>query len=113
MSDPEVRRLESTDAFVVWDLPGADAADGGRACARKVLVDSTKALARSRFYSWALLSGQRVGGASAAINAGRATRGAAIAAFCEELARRWPRALRPRARQGRRCGRHLGSRRAP
>ncbi len=80
-----MQRLESTNAFVVRDLPGAASADGIVRCAKKVLVDSTRWLARSRTYSWALL-GQQVSGASAAVNAVGDDRADALSAFCTELA---------------------------
>jgi hypothetical protein len=82
-----LQRLSSTDAFVVIDLPAADRADGIVRCARKVLVDSSRALARSRTYGWALLE-QPVSGAAAGISAQGDDRGAAIAAFCDEIAPR-------------------------
>jgi hypothetical protein len=84
VSDPTINRLSSTDAFVLTDFPAAERADGIVRCARKVLVDSTRSLARSRSYAWALL-GVQVGGASAAINSEGDDRAAAIAAFCAEL----------------------------
>jgi hypothetical protein len=80
-----LQRLSSTDAFVVIDLPTAERADGIVRCARKVLVDSSRALARSRTYAWALL-GQPVSGAAAGINAQGEGRAAAIEAFCGEIA---------------------------
>jgi len=82
-----VEKLQSVDAFVVIDLPGADSSDGIVRCARKVLVDSTRALARVRTYAWALL-GEKVSGASAGINAVGEARDAAVAAFAAELAPR-------------------------
>lgn len=84
MTEPTVNRLENTDAFVVVDLPNAPTADGIVRCARKVLVDSTRSLARSRTYSWAIL-GQQISGASAAINAQGEGRDDAVAAFCAEV----------------------------
>lgn len=85
MTEPVVNKLASTDAFVVVDLPHADSAEGIVRCARRVLVDSTRTLARSRTYAWALL-GHEVSGASAGINAVGDERAAAIGAFCSELA---------------------------
>lgn len=82
-----VQRLETTDAFVLVDLPGAERADGIVRCARKVLVDSTRSLARTRTYAWALL-GRQVSGASAGINAAGDARDAAVAAFVAEMAPR-------------------------
>lgn len=85
MTEPEINKLDTVDAFVVVDLPHADSADGLVRCARKVLIDSTRALARSRTYSWALL-GQRISGASAGINATADARTAAVEGFCAEIA---------------------------
>lgn len=87
MTDATVHTLSSTDAFVVTDLPGAERADGIVRCAKKVLLGSTRSLARARTYGWAVL-GQRVSGASAAVNAVGDARGEALAAFCGELAPR-------------------------
>ncbi len=67
------------------DLPGAESADGVVRCARKVLVDSTKALARSRSYSWALLE-KRISGASGAVNSTGDEVPGALAAFASALA---------------------------
>ncbi|MEZ5268425.1 MAG: hypothetical protein R2714_00620 [Microthrixaceae bacterium] len=80
-----VRRLEEVDGFLVTDLPGADSADGVVRCAKKVLVDSTKALARSRSYSWALLE-QRISGASGAVNATGDSVEGSLGSFAAELA---------------------------
>ncbi|MFV0315747.1 MAG: hypothetical protein ACK5O2_02150 [Microthrixaceae bacterium] len=80
-----LRRLEDVNGFVVLDLPGADSADGVVRCAKKVLVDSTKALARSRSYSWALLE-RRISGASGAINATGDAVAEAITSFATALA---------------------------
>jgi hypothetical protein len=85
VTDATVHKLSSTDAFVVTDLPGAARADGIVRCAKKVLIGSTRSLARARTYAWALL-GQQVSGASAAVNAVGDGRGKALGAFCTELA---------------------------
>ena len=87
MTDPTVHKLSSTDAFVVTDLPGAERADGIVRCAKKVLIGSTRSFARARTYGWAVL-GQRVSGASAAVNAVGDARDEALGAFCAELAPR-------------------------
>lgn len=79
-----VHRLSTTSAFVVVDLDQAPTADGIVRWARKVLVDSARALARSRTYAWALLE-ERVSGASAGISAAPDERAAAIAAFVTEV----------------------------
>jgi hypothetical protein len=84
-ADVTLQRLGSTDAFVVVDLPTASRADGIVRCAKKVLVDSSRALARSRSYAWALLQ-QPISGAAAGINAEGEGRADAVAAFCGELA---------------------------
>jgi glutamate dehydrogenase/leucine dehydrogenase len=85
VTSPVINKLQTVEAFVVVDLPGAETADGLVRCAPKVLHDSTKALARSRTYSWALL-GQPMSGASAGINATADTRTTAVERFCTEIA---------------------------
>ncbi len=85
MTDATVQKLTSTDAFVIFDLPEAQRADGIVRCARKVLRDSTRSLARARTYAWAIL-GQQIGGASAGVNATGDGRAEALAAFAAELA---------------------------
>ncbi len=82
-----LQRLSSTDAFLVVDFPTSPRADGIARCARKVLVDSSRALARSRSYAWALL-GQPISGAAAGISAEGEQRAPALGAFCEELSAR-------------------------
>ena len=85
MSDASIKRLGSTDGFVLTDFPAAERADGIVRCARKVLVDSTRALARSRSYAWALV-GEPISGASCAVNAEGDARAPALEAFCAEVA---------------------------
>lgn len=70
--------------FVVTDLDTAEHADGIVRCAKKILQDGAKTMARSRTYSWALL-GQKVSGASAAINVEPADRAAGIADFVAQV----------------------------
>ncbi len=82
-----VQKLSTTDAFIVVDFPDAPRSDGVVRCAKKVLVDSTRSLARARTYAWALL-GQQVGGVSGAINALGDGRSEAVEAFAAELAPR-------------------------
>ncbi len=67
--------------FIIIDLPHAEAADGVVRCAKKVLVDGARTMARSRTYAWALLEQQR-SGASAGISAA-GERDAAMAAFLD------------------------------
>ncbi len=78
-----IHQLTSTDAFVVFDLDGAEAAGVVRS-APKILVNGAKDLARSRTYAFATVEMRR-GGASAGINAAPDDRVRAIAAFVEEL----------------------------
>jgi glutamate dehydrogenase (NAD(P)+) len=77
--------------FVVVDLDGAATADGVVRCAKKILMDGARTMARSRTYSWALL-GEQVSGASAAINVAPPRRTEGIAAFVD--------AVLPRVRDG-------------
>jgi hypothetical protein len=70
--------------FVVVDLDGATTADGVVRCAKKILMDGARTMARSRSYSWALL-GQQRSGASAAINVAPPQRAAGIEAFVEAV----------------------------
>lgn len=78
-----VRKLASTDAFIVVDFPDAPAAGIVRR-ARKVLESSATDLARTATYSFGAFGVQR-SGASAGINAeGEAVPGA-IEAFVTEL----------------------------
>jgi glutamate dehydrogenase (NAD(P)+) len=78
-----LRKLSTTNAFVVTDLPGAPSAGVVR-CAPKILQAGAEDLARSLTYSFAVF-GMRRGGASAGINAAGEDRDAAIAAFAAEL----------------------------
>lgn len=80
-----VNKLETLDAFMVIDIEDAESADGVLRCAKKVLVDSTRWLARNRTYSWALL-GEKVSGASAAVNALPEDREKALDDFAAEMA---------------------------
>lgn len=69
--------------FVIVDLDGAPA-DGVVRCAKKILMDGARTMARSRTYSWALLGVQR-SGASAAINVAPPGRAAGIEAFVDAV----------------------------
>ncbi len=71
--------------FVVTDLDTAERADGVVRCAKKILIDGARTMARSRSYAWALL-GERRSGASAGINALGEHRGPGIAAFVDAVA---------------------------
>lgn len=70
--------------FVIVDLDGAPTADGVVRCAKKILMDGARTMARSRTYSWALLGEQR-SGAAAAINVAPPARADGIAAFVEAV----------------------------
>src|SRR4029077_1995547 len=76
----ETRKLETTDAFVIFDLEGADRAVGVIRLAPKILVDGAASLARSQTYELASFE-RRFGGASGGINAKPADRDEAVKAF--------------------------------
>lgn len=78
-----VRKLSTTDAFLVIDFADAPAAGVVRR-ARKVLESSATDLARSATYSFGAFGVQR-SGASAGINAEADTAAGATAAFVAEL----------------------------
>ena len=78
-----VRKLTSTDAFVVVDIPDAPATGVVRS-ARKILQGGAKDLARSASYSFAAFEMER-SGASAGINAEGDAVADAIGAFATEL----------------------------
>jgi len=78
------RKLTSTDAFVVVDLPGAAVAAGVARLAPKLLVDGATWLARSQTYQFAAF-GRQVSGASAGVNSPADARAEALAAFVSEL----------------------------
>jgi len=80
-------KLSTTDAFVITDLDGADAATGVVRRAKKILPDGAKLLARSASYGWAV-HGKRISGASAGINADDDAASGAVEAFGVELADR-------------------------
>lgn len=79
-----VQQLESTDAFLLFDLEGAEKSAGVARLAPKVLRDSTEMLARSVTYSFATF-GLRMSGASAGINAKPDQRDDALAKFLDEV----------------------------
>jgi hypothetical protein len=79
-----IQKLESTDAFVVWDLEEAEHSAGIARLAPKILQEGAEMLARSVTYSFAAF-GVKASGASAGINAKPDARDAAIAAFVGEL----------------------------
>jgi hypothetical protein len=79
-----IQKLESTDAFVVWDLEGADRSVGIARLAPKILQEGAEMLARSVTYSFAAF-GVNASGASAGINAKPEGRDTAVEAFVTEL----------------------------
>ena len=79
-----LHKLQSTDAFIAFDLPEGPAT-GITRLARKVLLDGAFLLARSTTYSFASF-GIQMGGGSAGINAEGDDRDPAVAAFVEETA---------------------------
>jgi hypothetical protein len=79
-----IHKLAATDAFVVFDLDGAERSVGPTRLAPKILVDGAELLARSATYLFASFE-LPVGGASAGINARPDGRDDAIAAFVAEL----------------------------
>jgi hypothetical protein len=83
--DVPVRRLDSTDAFLVVDLPDAPFAVGLLRAAPKVLVDGAELLARAATYAFATF-GVRASGASAGVNAKPDDRDGAVEAVVDELA---------------------------
>jgi len=79
-----IQKLESTDAFVVWDLEGVERSVGIARLAPKILQEGAEMLARSVSYSFAAF-GVRASGASAGINAKPDGRDEAVKAFVTEL----------------------------
>jgi len=79
------QKLETTDAFVVWDLEGAARSVGIARLAPKILQEGAEMLARSVTYTFAAF-GVKLSGASAGINARPEGRDAAVEAFVTELA---------------------------
>jgi len=80
-----IHKMSSTEAFIAFDLNGVETSVGMVRSAPKVLQGGAKELARSVTYTFALLE-QRVGGASAGINAKGDGVPAAIDAFVAEAA---------------------------
>lgn len=79
-----VRKLESTDAFLVTDLADAPVGVGVVRAAPKVLVDGAELLARATTYAFATF-GVQATGVSAGVNAAPDARAAAVAAFLAEV----------------------------
>lgn len=79
-----IHKLESTDAFVLFDLDDAERSVGVVRLAPKILRDGAELLARSMTYTFASF-GVRQGGASAGVNARPEGRTDAVAAFVAEV----------------------------
>jgi hypothetical protein len=79
-----IHRLETTDAFVLFDLE-APTCVGITRLAPKVLTDSAELLARSTTYAFATF-GLQLGGGSAGINTKPEGRDEAVAAYVAEVA---------------------------
>lgn len=92
MPDVRIEQLATVDAFVVFDLDGAETSSGVVRAAPKILVDGAIWLARAQTYQFATFE-LRIGGASAGINASVAERAGAVERFVEEI-RPWVAARR-------------------
>jgi glutamate dehydrogenase (NAD(P)+) len=79
-----IQKLAATDAFVVFDLDGAERSIGPTRLAPRILVDGAELLARSGTYLFASFE-LPVSGASAGINTRPDGRDEAIAAFVAEV----------------------------
>jgi len=80
----EVLRLDTVDAFVVFDLDGAPHAAGGTRLAPDVSEREGELLARAMTYKFAVLRSP-VGGAKGLVRAYANDRDDAMARFCEEI----------------------------
>ncbi|MGH9243190.1 MAG: hypothetical protein ACRD29_02495 [Acidimicrobiales bacterium] len=80
-----IHRLETTDAFIAFDLNDAETAVGVTRLAPKILVDGAQLLARSTTYAFAAF-GLKLSGGSAGINARPADqRDEAVTAYVAEV----------------------------
>ena len=79
-----VLRLQTVDAFVVFDLDDAPHAAGGTRLAPDVSEREGALLARAMTYKFAVLN-RPVGGAKGLVRAGANERGAAMPRFCDEI----------------------------
>ena len=80
----EALRLETVDAFVVFDLDDAPHAAGGTRLAPDVSEREGALLARAMTYKFAVL-GRPIGGAKGLVRADTDGRAAALARYCEEI----------------------------
>jgi glutamate dehydrogenase/leucine dehydrogenase len=79
-----VEKLQTVDAFVVFDLDDAAPSVGVVRSAPRILLDGATWLARSQTYQWASFE-RRVGGASAGVNAKPEGRQQAVESFVTEV----------------------------
>jgi glutamate dehydrogenase (NAD(P)+) len=80
----ETLRLETVDAFVVFDLDDAPHAAGGTRLAPDVSEREGALLARAMTYKFAVL-GRPIGGAKGLVRSDSDGRAAAMARYCEEI----------------------------
>lgn len=80
----ELLRLETVDAFVVFDLDGVPHAAGGTRLAPDVSEREGALLARAMTYKFAVL-GRAIGGAKGLVRAHANERAVAMARFCQEI----------------------------
>lgn len=80
----KIQKLDTVDAFIVFDIVDADASVGAVRLAPKILRDGAKTMARSLTYQFASFS-LKVGGASVGINAHKEKRTEAMSAFVDDV----------------------------
>jgi glutamate dehydrogenase (NAD(P)+) len=80
----EILRLETVDAFVVFDLDDAPYTAGGTRLAPDVSEREGTLLARAMTYKFAVL-GRPIGGAKGLVRSDAERRAAAMARYCEEI----------------------------
>jgi glutamate dehydrogenase/leucine dehydrogenase len=79
-----VEKLQTVDAFVVFDLQDAPTSVGVLRSAPKILIDGATWLARSQTYQFASFE-HRLGGASGGVNAPASEKADAVASFVAEV----------------------------
>lgn len=79
-----VHRLETVDAFIVFDLDDCDVNAGGTRFAADVTEEETALLARAMTYKFAVLE-RKLGGAKAGVRGEPAEKDALMRAYCEEV----------------------------
>ncbi|MEC8921830.1 MAG: hypothetical protein VX558_04240 [Actinomycetota bacterium] len=81
----EIKQLESTQGFVIYDLPGADAYVGPSRLGAKLVPGNAETLVRHQTYMFAL-TGQRKSGATIGLKVDPKEVEAAVASLASELA---------------------------